>query len=64
MDFDRSAYEFGRGLMLRRALRRGMIATLLIAAGAGAYVQAAETVDEAFFAEKVYPVMFSVQCNR
>ena len=41
-----------------------MIAAVLIAFGPGVTAQAARAVDETFFAEKVYPVLHAVQCER
>jgi hypothetical protein len=41
-----------------------MIAGVLTAFGPGVTVQAARAVDETFFAEKVYPVLHAVQCER
>ena len=41
-----------------------MIAAVLTAFGPGDSTQAARAVDESFFAEKVYPVLHTVQCER
>ena len=41
-----------------------MIAAVLTAFGPGVFAQAPRAVDESFFAEKVYPVLHAVQCER
>lgn len=48
---------------MRRSLRRGVLPATFVAALC-TFGPSAGAVDESFFVEKVYPVMFSVQCNR
>src|SRR3954471_3063413 len=41
-----------------------ILAAVLAAFGPGVFAQAPRTVDESFFAEKVYPVLHAAQCER
>src|SRR4029079_4795998 len=49
--------------LMRRSLRRGVLPAMFFAVLC-TFGPPARAVDESFFVDKVYPVLFSVQCNR